>query len=42
MQKDWLEFKEQKAEVMLKPVDTTYPIEKLNQIANVVLHITKR
>ena len=36
MQKDWLEFKRAKAEVMLKPVDTTYPIEKLNQIANVI------
>ena len=36
MQKDWLEFKRAKAEVMLKPVDTSYPIEKLNQIANVI------
>jgi 2-oxoglutarate dehydrogenase E1 component len=36
MQKDWLEFKRAKAEVMLKPVDTTYPIEKLNQIASVI------
>lgn len=36
MQKDWLDFKRVKAEVMLKPVDTTYPIEKLNQIANVI------
>ena len=36
MQKDWLDFKRAKAEVMLKPVDTTYPIEKLNQIANVI------
>ena len=36
MQKDWLEFRRAKAEVMLKPVDTTYPIEKLNQIANVI------
>lgn len=36
MQKDWLEFKRAKDEVMLKPVDTTYPIEKLNQIANVI------
>ena len=32
MQKDWLEFKRAKAEVMLEPVDTSYPIEKLNQI----------
>jgi len=36
MQKDWLEFKRAKAEVMLEPVDTSYPIEKLNQIANVI------
>jgi len=36
MQKDWLDFKRAKTEVMLKPVDTTYPIEKLNQIANVI------
>ena len=36
MQKDWLEFKRAKAEVMLEPVDTSYPIEKLNQITNVI------
>ena len=36
MQKDWLEFKRAKTEVMLEPVDTSYPIEKLNQIANVI------
>ena len=36
MQKDWLEFKRVKTEVMLEPVDTSYPIEKLNQIANVI------
>ena len=41
MQKDWLEFKRAKAEVMLKPVDTTYPIEKLNQIANVISTLPK-